>query len=204
MKHKKEESSLGAAEKIKLAAHRLFLEKGFGSTSVRDIAETAGTNVALVNYYFGSKNQLFEVIMREKTGELFGKLKPIFTDEDSTLEEKIIALTNTYVDFLLANADLVTFILNETRKKNFEILPKPQVKLLLTESRFVKQLEQRSPDTNPLQLFFGLIGMIVMPFVAKPIIMQAGLVEENQFRSMMDERKNLIPLWIKSILSQKQ
>lgn len=44
---------------IRLAAARLFAERGFSDTSVRDIAGSAGVNQALVIRYFGSKEALF-------------------------------------------------------------------------------------------------------------------------------------------------
>ncbi len=41
------------------AAEQLFSEHGFDGASVRDIAATAGCNIAAVNYYFGSKDKLY-------------------------------------------------------------------------------------------------------------------------------------------------
>lgn len=50
------------------AAQKLFAEKGFRGTSIRDIVTEAGSNVAAVNYHFGSKENLYrEVFRRKKT-----------------------------------------------------------------------------------------------------------------------------------------
>src|SRR6187549_1267760 len=49
-------------------AEILFAEKGFNGTSVRDIAEKAGVNLAMISYYFGSKDKLLEAIF-ERRGE---------------------------------------------------------------------------------------------------------------------------------------
>lgn len=46
------------------AAERLFCECGFKGTSIRDIAASAGCNIASVNYYFGSKEKLYEEVWR--------------------------------------------------------------------------------------------------------------------------------------------
>lgn len=54
-------------EKIKEAARTVFHKKGFAATRTRDIAEEAGINLALLNYYFRSKQRLFELIMVETT-----------------------------------------------------------------------------------------------------------------------------------------
>jgi AcrR family transcriptional regulator len=45
------------------AASRRFAQDGYASTTVRDIAEDAGVNVALINRYFGSKEGLFEACL---------------------------------------------------------------------------------------------------------------------------------------------
>lgn len=45
-------------------AERLFCEHGFKGTSIRDIASLAGCNIASVNYYFGSKEKLYEEVWR--------------------------------------------------------------------------------------------------------------------------------------------
>ncbi len=48
------------------SAELLFSQKGFDGTSVRDIAEAAGINTAMISYYFGSKEKLMEEILKER------------------------------------------------------------------------------------------------------------------------------------------
>jgi AcrR family transcriptional regulator len=48
------------------AAEQLFAEHGFDGASVRDIASTAGCNIAAVNYYFGSKDKLYTEVWRRQ------------------------------------------------------------------------------------------------------------------------------------------
>ncbi|MZQ80799.1 TetR family transcriptional regulator [Paenibacillus sp. 5J-6] len=51
--------------KIVLAAKKLFAEHGYDATSVRQICEEAGANVALVSYYFGGKESVFHEIFNQ-------------------------------------------------------------------------------------------------------------------------------------------
>ncbi len=51
-------------ERLLNAAEELFCEKGFEGTSIRDIAASAGCNIASVNYYFGGKQQLYEQVWK--------------------------------------------------------------------------------------------------------------------------------------------
>ena len=53
---------ISTEEKIKEAARKIFHKKGYAGTRTRDIAEEAGINLALLNYYYRSKEKLFELI----------------------------------------------------------------------------------------------------------------------------------------------
>ncbi len=48
----------------------LFCQKGYGDTSIRDIAQAADVNSALIKYYFGDKEGLFRQVFKEVTAPL--------------------------------------------------------------------------------------------------------------------------------------
>lgn len=52
-------SAGGVRDRLLDSAERLFTERGFGGTSIRDLAAAAGCNIASVNYYFGGKENLY-------------------------------------------------------------------------------------------------------------------------------------------------
>jgi AcrR family transcriptional regulator len=52
------------------AARRRFAEDGYAATTVRDIADDAGVNVALINRYFSSKEGLFEACLHAAGDDL--------------------------------------------------------------------------------------------------------------------------------------
>lgn len=51
-------------ERLLIAAKKLFARYGYDGTSVRQICEEAGANVALVSYHFGGKEKVFEEVLR--------------------------------------------------------------------------------------------------------------------------------------------
>ena len=59
-----QDNNKGVQERLLDVAEQLFCEHGFKGTSIRDIASTAGCNVASVNYYFGSKEKLYQEVWR--------------------------------------------------------------------------------------------------------------------------------------------
>jgi AcrR family transcriptional regulator len=203
MAKKKAAVALNTEEKIKEAARKVFLQKGFSATRTRDIAEEAGINLALLNYYFRSKQKLFEVVMLEKVQKLLGNLLPLMNDASTSLESKIELIVEHYMATLSDTPDLPIFVLNEMRKKNFELMPPFPSAKIISESSFFKQLKERRKDINPLQLFITMLGMTIFPFVARPMLMHTGILTDKSFHTLMQERKKLISIWMKAIIKSK-
>ena len=82
-------------------ALELFAEKGFEGSSIRDLANRADVNVAMVNYYFGSKDKLFEAIVEKKAVFMRGRLDEIASNKELNELEKIDLVIESYVEKIL-------------------------------------------------------------------------------------------------------
>lgn len=196
----KKEVNLSTEEKFKEAARVVFSRKGYAATKTRDIAEQAGLNLALLNYYFRSKQNLFEIIMIEKVQQLFAFISPVFDDPKTSLHEKIDLIAVNYIDLLLKNPDLPLFVLSEIRNHPERFAKNVQLTTFLLKSVFVQQLMVKKKDINPLQLFLSFLGMLVFPFIVKPVFEITGTVSDKMFIKLMEERKTLTAQWMKLML----
>lgn len=192
-------------EKIKAAARAMFMKKGYAATKTRDIAEHADINLALVNYYFRSKENLFKQIMMETIQSFFSKVLMVFNDTDTTLDEKLHALASEYIDMLSGQPEMPFFLLNELQSNPDGFVNKMASASKIKESVFVRQLiEELGADkikkVNPAHFILNLMGLIVFPFIAKPMLSLALGVEKEAFSKLMMERKKLIPIWIMNML----
>src|SRR6185437_6142180 len=79
-------------------AMRLFVQKGFEGTSVREIASGADVNPAMISYYFGSKEKLFEKLVEHKSAVLKGFFAELVTNSSITQLEKVFIVIDRYVD----------------------------------------------------------------------------------------------------------
>ena len=57
-------------DKILDAAERLFARRGFYGVSIRDITAAAGVDLALANYHFGPKQELFAAVLERRAAIL--------------------------------------------------------------------------------------------------------------------------------------
>lgn len=62
------------------AAELIFADEGFAGSKMRDIANRAGVNQALIRYYFGSKEDLFDEVYRRRGALLSGR-RHVLLDE---------------------------------------------------------------------------------------------------------------------------
>jgi AcrR family transcriptional regulator len=57
-------------ERILDTAERLFAERGFEATSIRDITSAAGVNLASINYHFRTKQELIAAVFLRRVGPI--------------------------------------------------------------------------------------------------------------------------------------
>ena len=83
-------------EDILDVAERLFAEQGFEAVSIREISKEADINIAMVSYYFGSKEKLYEEVIDRKlisTNMLSNQI-----EQHATYTDKLFALVDVYID----------------------------------------------------------------------------------------------------------
>lgn len=193
---------LTTEQKIIEAAKIVFTKKGYAATRTRDIAEEAGLNLALLNYYFRSKENLFRIIIEDKFKQLFGIIMPILIDKNVALEEKIKTLVNHYTDLLLENEDLPIFVLNELKTNTRLMEHILQNVSSLTKNVIESQLQEKNYTLSTPNFIVNVISLSLFPFVTKPLFISAGLLTEDNFDDFVIERKRQIPIWMMQILKK--
>lgn len=198
--------NISTEEKIKNAARLVFHQKGYAAARTRNIAEEAGINLALLNYYFRSKEKLFNIVMLETFQNFFDSIFTVFNNTDTSLEEKIEKFASQYIDLLFQEPEIPLFIMNEIRNNVNDLMEKIDIRNSVFNSEFVKQYNQAIKDGRIKDLSFqhfmmNFMGLLIFPFIAKPMFKEINGLNDEQFNSVIEERKKLIPLWLKSIMT---
>lgn len=204
----KKENDSSTEDKIKNAARIVFHKKGFAATRTRDIAEEAGINLALLNYYFRSKKKLFDIIMLESLQGFARLIMEVFTNEQTSLDQKIETFADKHIELLLENPDIPLFVLSELRENPDLLLSKIGGMDRALQSHFIQQFNKAIKDgkiapVHPLHFIMNMLAMTAFPFVASPLLKGIGKLSGKDFDHLMQERKKLIPRWIKAALKAK-
>jgi AcrR family transcriptional regulator len=86
-------------------AEKLFALHGFNGTSVRDIAREADVNVAMISYYFGSKEKLLEAIFERRAETVKLEIENMLNNKSLGPLEKIYHLIDTFIEKVISQQD---------------------------------------------------------------------------------------------------
>jgi len=92
-------------------AEKLFAEQGFEAVSVREISKAADINIAMVSYYFGSKEKLYEEVISRKLTPTQMILQQISLV--GTSKEKLFAIVDLFVSRFFDNRQFQNLIFRE-------------------------------------------------------------------------------------------
>lgn len=103
-------------------AEKLFSDKGFEGTSIRNIAKEAKINIAMVSYYFGSKERLLESLIIYRTSDLKLQLENLLQENLEPID-KVNKLIELYINKINCNGGIF-------RIMHFELTSKKREKAL--------------------------------------------------------------------------
>jgi TetR/AcrR family transcriptional regulator len=189
--------SKSTEQKIFDAATELFLEKGVDRTSVREIAAKAEINLALMNYYFRSKENLFMSIFSQLVKKNSKKLIKIL-DSEIGLEDKIRQYVHVYIDMLSENPLLVSFVMAILHRSRERITEMKVISSLYSTDQFAQQLVEEGKKgnirrTDPTQLFVDMLSLIAFPFAIRLLVMDKNNYTDEDFDRFIQERRQRVP-----------
>ena len=172
-------------EKIKEAAKTVFLEKGFDGTTTRDIAKAAGINSALMNYYFRSKEKLFQSIFNDMCTLMFEGMLDL-VNQPISLKDKISKLIDHQFQMMMQNPNLTIFIMNELHRNSERLYATVGMAKKLPESIFHQQIEDAIAQgtITPIDshhIMTMIIANIQFLFISKPMTMLTRGLDEAGF-----------------------
>ncbi|MCW3115162.1 MAG: hypothetical protein JWR18_3558 [Segetibacter sp.] len=179
-------------------AERLFANKGFDGTSVRDIADEAGVNIAMISYYFGSKEKLMEALFSKRSSDINLQVETLLHNEEIAPLQKMESLVDSYIDKVMQKQQffkimiceqvinknpVIISLIHDLKKKNTEAI-----------NKLIKDGQQKGAfkkNIDVLLLINTLIGSITQMMLTSDYYKEYnGLqdIPEDQFFEQVKEK----------------
>ncbi|MFO7933048.1 MAG: TetR family transcriptional regulator [Bacteroidales bacterium] len=194
-------------QKIVASAEKLFYQKGRAGTSMQDIADDAGINRTLLNYYFRSKDQLFEAVFRRAMARFVPGLASML-HSDMGIREYIPRLVETVIDTMIEYPQIPIFVLQEL-SSNPARMPQIMKEMGLDPEAGFKKFEQEKVSgifgpMDPRQFFLNVLSLCIFPFAARPVVTEILYHgDQEAYTEAMKQRKELVPELIMKLTTAK-
>lgn len=174
------------------AAAPLFAQKGFAAVSIRELAEEAGVNSALISYHFNGKEGLYEAVLETHFSRIVEEIQTV-EKMKLTPEERIAYYAKAVNRLHRQNPFLIRLLHSElTNPTNcFESVVKKYISQVYA---FIhKSLEdgmasgQFYPNFNPAYAALSLAGIMNFYFIVKPLAEKLLPPSETQNESYLDQ-----------------
>jgi AcrR family transcriptional regulator len=195
-------------QRIFEAACRVFQKHGYGGARMQDIADEADINKSMLHYYYRSKDQLFQQVYQQQMGRILPVMFELW-NADLPLDEKVGQIIDNFYSFLKANPRMSHFFIHEMNE-NPERFRKFVIDLELEpHQKFVRQIKQEAEqgnitDIDPRQLPVSIVGLILFPFLARPMGKSVSGLNDAQYEQFLEERKAFLVDFILNGINYKK
>jgi AcrR family transcriptional regulator len=151
-------------DQVRAAALRLFKEKGYHATSMRDIAAAVGINKGSLYSYIKSKEDLLIPVFEQAQGVLTTQIEQICSDAGLSPTERLKRAIHAHVTAVADNLDVLTVYLSEWRQLAAESLATNRDQRARYAYLFHEILQEgvASGEFRPMDTRIVMLGMIGM------------------------------------------
>lgn len=192
-KNKKQRLSYDTETRILMAAEKIFAEKGFAGARVHEIAKAGRVTPAMINYYFGSKENLYRTVI-ENFFLRSERLAFSVMGLDIGPEEKLKKIIESGIDLLSEKPHVSRILIREfvDSGRYTDLIVKRYLRDLFSSAGNPLLLsaggENRQLTGQSMHIVFNLLGCMVFFFICGPIV--KGIWNRDVFASrMIEERK---------------
>ena len=179
-------------ELIKETAKNLFFVKGKFDATTQEIADEAGVNRTLINYYFRSRDNLIQIIFDEAQRVEQEKSK-IIQNADLPFKVKISKFIEGSLSTSLQYPYLETYIVSQINKGNCHQREIEEDVLETLYKDIEKEMELGNIEKMaPVQFILNMVSLLVFPSAIRPLFMENLMISDKEYDQIISERKEII------------
>jgi len=173
-----------------------FLQKDLITVTMRDIAEAADINLALINYHFKSKDLLIAEVASNLFSKFSTEMEAIIVKKEN-LEKKIAEYISKGMNTLIAEPNLIYFFVCLVRYYPKVLINSSIAKSLYNLNPLYKQINEyrklkKMQSIKPNPMLMNIISMMAFPFLISPLIMDKNEIPKSKLKLLMNDRKDII------------
>jgi len=168
------------------AAQHLFATQGYEAVTLARVAEAAGVTSAMVRYYFGDKQGLYEAVTQQTLQPMLQRVRQLLDSKDTP---DLGSLLGEYMRFLATNPWIPRLVMREALSRDGRFREHFISHFAESGRGLIAEAIRRSQaagtlraDLVPEFTAMSLVSMAVFPFAALPLtssVFGVGLDEET-------------------------
>jgi len=179
-------------ELIKDTAKNLFFVQGKFNATTQEIADEAGVNRTLINYYFRSRDNLIQIIFNEAQ-RVEKEKSEIIMNSDLPLKQKISEFIEGSLSTSLQYPYLETYIVSQINKGTCHQKDIEEKDLKRLYDNIEKEMDKGNIEKMaPVQFLINMVSLLVFPSAVRPLFMENLMLSESEFNKIISERKEII------------
>lgn len=175
-------------EHILDVAERMFSELGYDGASTRLISKEAAVNMAMLNYYFGSKDGLFTAVFERRVATFRAILQNINQEEISSWE-KLQKCVDYYIDRIISNSCFHKLIHRELSLSQRSEITKTITDILLKNVMEVKRIIEDGIANGSFKSDVDVEMLIATMFGTKYYVMNTPQMSSAFLRLDVEDSK---------------
>ena len=178
-------------------AKNIFFFKGNYHATTQDIADAAGINRALIHYYFRTREQLMDAVLKVAMTKMNERLY-LITKSEVSFKEKINNLITIIIEGMVEMPYLENFVVNEYNRLNLTCVANPHKDLIDNcLAGFLQEIREEMQKgtivtVDPLHFVINLLSMCAYPISMGPMIQRTFGMEDQNYQQFIQDQKKII------------
>lgn len=170
----------------------MFFVQGKFNATTQEIADEAGVNRTLINYYFRSRDNLIQIIFNEAQ-RVEKEKSEIIMNSDLPLKQKISEFIEGSLSTSLQYPYLETYIVSQINKGTCHQKDIEEKDLKRLYDDIEKEMDKGNIEKMaPVQFLINMVSLLVFPSAVRLLFMENLMLSESEFNKIISERKEII------------
>lgn len=174
-------------------AMNVFFAEGRFNATTQEIADAAGVNRTLINYYFRSRNNLFNIVF-ENAQKRENELTEAIVFSELPLKEKISRHLDVYFEQAKKYPYLEIYMVTQVNQGNC-FKDKDTMGRVLDKFYLEIALEMEKGNVakmRPEQFVLNFVSLMVFPVSMRPLLEETMGISKEAYEKLLEERKKII------------